>query len=57
MCSLLATGVVSYSSRLIAAHRAVESELEQPLFIDPLAALLAGPKALKRARDLVQVGK
>ncbi|KAK9798528.1 hypothetical protein WJX73_008357 [Symbiochloris irregularis] len=45
------SGVVSYSSRLIAAHRAVEGEQEYPLFQDPLAARLAGPEALKRAQD------
>eukprot|EP00892_Ulva_mutabilis_P010147 jgi/Ulvmu1/7504/UM037_0048.1 len=42
--------IVSFSSRLIAAARAIESEREDALFVDPFAALLAGPKALKRCR-------
>lgn len=41
--------VVSFSSRRIAARRALESECELPLFSDPLAAKLAGT-ALRDAR-------
>lgn len=41
--------VVSFSSRRIAARRAIESEQHPPLFSDPLASKLAG-SALKDAR-------
>lgn len=50
------SGVVSYSSRLIAAHRAVEGSQDHPLFTDPLAASLAGREAVQRARDSYPVG-
>eukprot|EP00884_Botryococcus_braunii_P022273 jgi/Botrbrau1/872/Bobra.0352s0061.1 len=46
-------GVVSYSSRKIAAYRALESEQADPLFVDPLAELMAGPRALQQARQMV----
>lgn len=40
-------GIVSFSSRLIAAARAVESEEEDCMMMrDPLAAALAGPQAM-----------
>ncbi|CAG9465156.1 unnamed protein product [Pedinophyceae sp. YPF-701] len=46
------SGVVSYSSCMIAASRAVESDAQQPLFHDPLAEAFAGRQAMrdKRAR-------
>lgn len=34
--------IVSVSSRLIAAARAIESERKDALFVDPFAAVLAG---------------
>uniref|UniRef100_A0A7S3A9I9 [Phosphatase 2A protein]-leucine-carboxy methyltransferase 1 n=1 Tax=Rhodosorus marinus TaxID=101924 RepID=A0A7S3A9I9_9RHOD len=34
--------LVAYSSQIICIRRAVESAQENPLFIDPLAAILAG---------------
>lgn len=34
--------LVSFSSRLIAAVRALEAEEEAPMFVDPHAKLLAG---------------
>ena len=43
-------GIVSYSARMIAASRAVESEREGALFFDPLAKVLAGKRALRAAR-------
>lgn len=53
--NLALAGVVSFSSRIIASHRAVESESEAPLFNDPLASILAGRTALIRARARAQV--
>ncbi|KAI8473409.1 MAG: S-adenosyl-L-methionine-dependent methyltransferase [Monoraphidium minutum] len=41
-------GLVSFSSRLIAAARAAESEREDRFIYDPLASVLAGRKALAR---------
>jgi Leucine carboxyl methyltransferase len=46
-------GIVSYSSRKVAAYRALESEQAEPLFVDPLAELMAGPRALKQARRVI----
>lgn len=39
---------MSFSSRLIAAARAIESLRPDALFVDPFASLLAGPKAMAR---------
>ena len=39
---------VSFSSRLVAAARAAESEREDALFVDPFAAVFAGEEALRR---------
>lgn len=48
--ALIHVGVVSFSARIIAAGRATETEAEQPLFQDFLAADLAGSEALENAR-------
>lgn len=49
-------GIVSFSSRIIAAWRALESEQQSAaLFVDPLAEALAGGRAMQRARKRVQV--
>eukprot|EP00899_Mesostigma_viride_P012158 jgi/Mesvir1/20943/Mv08014-RA.1 len=46
-------GMVSFSSRMIAAARALESESEEAIIYDPLAEELAGPTAMKQARQRV----
>lgn len=43
--------VVSFSSKMIAAQRALEHERSDRLFSDPLAAVLAGERAMERARE------
>jgi len=43
--------LVSFSSRIIAAMRAMESERPNALFHDPLAEVLAGRVAMKNARN------
>ncbi len=48
-------GIVSYSSRIIAAMRAIEDEEPDKLFDDPLARVLAGDKAMKRVYQLLKV--
>ena len=52
---MLSAGIVSYSSRIIAAMRAIEDEEPDKLFDDPLARVLAGEKAIKRVSRLLQV--
>jgi hypothetical protein len=54
---VLHIGIVYYSSRKIAAYRALESASEDPLFDDPLAEALAGPKALNDARRVSAAAK
>eukprot|EP00878_Enallax_costatus_P023758 GHUV01025298.1.p1 GENE.GHUV01025298.1~~GHUV01025298.1.p1 ORF type:complete len:506 (+),score=168.56 GHUV01025298.1:180-1697(+) len=44
-------GLVSYSSRLIAAARAVESLRPDAFVVDPLACILAGPQAMAKYKD------
>ena len=51
----LGAGIVSYSSRIIAAMRAIEDEEPDKLFDDPLARVLAGDKAMKRVYQLLKV--
>ena len=46
---------MSFSSRLVAGMRAIESEEEEPLVVDPLAAALAGQRGIDAARITVQV--
>ncbi len=46
---------MSFSSRIIAAWRALETEGEGALFCDPLAEALAGNRAMQRARQRVKV--
>lgn len=48
-------GIVSYSSRIIAAMRAIEDEETDKLFDDPLARVLAGDMAIKRVYHLLKV--
>lgn len=43
-------GIVSFSSCIIAAARALESERSDAIVFDPLAGVLAGQKAMKQAR-------
>uniref|UniRef100_A0A383VJH4 S-adenosyl-L-methionine-dependent methyltransferase n=1 Tax=Tetradesmus obliquus TaxID=3088 RepID=A0A383VJH4_TETOB len=43
--------LVSFSSRLIAAARAVESMRPDAFVVDPLACILAGPKAMAKYKD------
>ncbi|KAI3429344.1 hypothetical protein D9Q98_005439 [Chlorella vulgaris] len=43
-------GVISFSSKMIAAARAVEAQEKCPLVVDPLAAQLAGSEALASSR-------
>jgi len=51
-------GIVSFSARIIAAWRALESEQgEAALFSDPLAKVLAGDRALRRAKARVEVSE
>ncbi len=53
-CALL--GIVSYSSRIIAAWRAIESEQQRgALFRDPMALALAGPRAMDQAHNRLKV--
>ena len=49
-------GVVSFSSCMVAGYRAVESEEEEPLVLDPLAEILAGSKGVATARAMSLVG-
>ena len=46
---------MSYSSRIVAAMRAIEDEEPDKLFDDPLARVLAGDKAIKRAHRVLKV--
>ncbi|KAL6769918.1 hypothetical protein ACKKBG_A32875 [Auxenochlorella protothecoides x Auxenochlorella symbiontica] len=46
--------IISFSSRLIAASRALETEEDDPIIRDELAASLAGPGPLERARSRAQ---
>ena len=55
MANPACAGIVSYSSRIIAAMRAIEDEEPDKLFDDPLARVLAGDKAMKRAYQLLKV--
>lgn len=48
-------GIVSFSSRIIAAWRALETEQQEALFRDPLAETLAGGRAMQRARKRIKV--
>ena len=48
-------GVVSFSSRLVAGMRAHESLEENSLFDDPLAEVLAGGEAMKKAKSTLKV--
>ncbi|CAM9366563.1 unnamed protein product [Ascophyllum nodosum] len=43
--------IVAFSSRMIAAARAIESRREDRLFNDPFAELLAGPEAMQKVAD------
>lgn len=43
-------GVVSFSSRIIAASRAAESMLADAYIKDPLALVLAGERAMERVQ-------
>lgn len=43
------TGPVSFSSRMVAAYRAVESREKDALFQDPMAESLAGEQAIQQA--------
>ena len=45
--------IVSYSSCLIAASRAIETESKSPLINDPLALILAGTKAMSDKRKKI----
>jgi methyltransferase (TIGR00027 family) len=45
-------GEVSRTSRSVAAHRAVESDREGALFVDPFARRLAGEEGFAVARDI-----
>ena len=47
---------VSETSRSIAALRALEAEQKDPLFVDPLAAALAGRRAIERVRSKLSAG-
>lgn len=49
----LEADIVAFSSRLIAAERALESRkpADQRLIYDPLAELLAGPRAIERVQE------
>ena len=49
-------GIVSFSSRLVAGMRAMESQEDEPLFKDPLAEVLAGKRGMSAARATLQVG-
>lgn len=55
MCAAAAADLVSFTSRMIAAVRALETARPDALFADPLAAVLAGPKALGKAKVRVQL--
>jgi O-methyltransferase involved in polyketide biosynthesis len=46
---------VSFSARLIAAARAIESLRHDALFVDPLANILAGRKAMAKHQVCVRV--
>ncbi|CAM9581551.1 unnamed protein product [Ectocarpus fasciculatus] len=48
---LTSSDTVAYSSRMIAASRALESRRRDRLFGDPYAELLAGPDAMQTAED------
>ncbi|CAB1111767.1 unnamed protein product [Ectocarpus sp. CCAP 1310/34] len=48
---LTSSDTVAYSSRMIAASRALESRRRDRLFDDPYAELLAGPDAMQTAED------
>lgn len=48
-------GIVCFSSRIIAAWRAIETEGGAALFQDPLAETLAGKRAMQRARQRIRV--
>jgi hypothetical protein len=52
---LRCAGIVSFSSRIIAAWRAIETEDGGALFQDPLAETLAGKRAMQRARQRIEV--
>ena len=52
---LRCAGIVSFSSRIIAAWRAIETEGGGALFQDPLAETLAGKRAMQRARQRIEV--
>ena len=52
---LRCAGIVSFSSRIIAAWRAIETEDGGALFQDPLAETLAGTRAMQRARQRIKV--
>ncbi|DBA91010.1 TPA: hypothetical protein ACH3X2_004215 [Trebouxia sp. C0005] len=45
------TGPVSFSSRMVAAYRAVESREKDALFQDPMAEGLAGEQAIQQAEN------
>ena len=53
--TLRCAGIVSFSSRIIAAWRAIETEGAGALFQDPLAETLAGKRAMQRARQRIEV--
>ncbi|CAN0561567.1 unnamed protein product, partial [Ectocarpus sp. 12 AP-2014] len=48
---LNSSDTVAYSSRMIAASRALESRRRDRLFDDPYAELLAGPDAMQTVED------
>ncbi|CBN75792.1 conserved unknown protein [Ectocarpus siliculosus] len=51
---LTSSDTVAYSSRMIAAARALESRRRDRLFDDPYAELLAGPDAMQTVEDKAQ---
>lgn len=48
-------GIVSFSSRVVAGMRAYESHEEHPLFVDPLAEVLAGKRGMEAAATTLRV--
>lgn len=47
--------VVSFSSRLVAGMRAYEGQEKEPLFVDPLAEILAGRRGMQAAKTTLKV--
>ena len=54
-CWVRNAGIVSFSARLVAGMRAIETQEEEPLFTDPLAEVLAGQRGFSAARATLRV--